>query len=91
MDYLRDHFVLHISDGPIWWLKFHDDSEGHSLGIASQDKTVRILHMNELETLFSNADTLESEAEQQGGLVIAQGLSGEPQLMPLRLENFVPK
>ena len=88
---LRDHFVLHISDGPIWWLKFHDDALGRSLGIASQDKTVRILRMNEVKTLFSNTYNLESEAEQQGGLIIAQGPAGEPQLMPMQAGNFVSK
>jgi hypothetical protein len=76
---LHDHFVLHIADGPIWWLKFHNGSDGQSLGIASQDKTVRVLYMNKLESLFLNPITRENEAEEQGGPIIADGPAGEPQ------------
>jgi WD40 repeat protein len=88
---LRDHFVFRISDGPIWWLKFHTDSNEDSLGIASQDKTVRVLHMSKLESLFSNPKKLEDEAEEQGGLVIGQGPNGEPQIVPMASEDFVAK
>jgi hypothetical protein len=88
---LYDHFVLHISDGPIWWLKFHDDSEGHKLGIASQDKTIRILRMSKLEPLFSNPGALEKEAEEQSGLSVAQGPAGDPQIVPMQPSNFATK
>src|SRR5262249_10290527 len=87
---LFDHFTLRVSDGPIWWLKFHKSVNGFDLGIASQDKTVRILHVNKLDSLFSNPMKLMTEAEKQGGLAIAQGINGEPEVGPIRADQFVP-
>ena len=88
---LHDHVVFRISDGPIWWLKFHGGSNEDSLGIASQDKTVRILRLSKLESLFSNPEKLQHEAEEQGGLVIGQGPNGEPQIAPIGFQSFVAK
>jgi WD40 repeat protein len=88
---LQDHFTFRVSDGPIWWLKFHSSDKQVYLGVASQDKTVRVFHMSGLAPLFSNLNHLELEAQDQGGLVIGQGLSGEPQIVPLKPEQFVSK
>ena len=64
---LHDHFVLQVSNGPIWWLRFQKSSNAVSLGIASQDRTVRILRMDELQTLFAHPDRLgEIDAETRG-------------------------
>jgi hypothetical protein len=88
---LHDHVVFRISDGLIWWLKFHGESNEDNLGIASQDKTVRISRLSKLESLFSNPAKLQDEAEEQGDLVIGKGPSGEPQIAPMGFQSFVPK
>ena len=93
---LHDHFVLQVSNGPIWWLRFQKSSNAVSLGIASQDRTVRILRMDELQTLFAHPDRLEIDAETRGGLIIGQGSDGEPAIVPMptseisRIENQHP-
>ena len=83
---LRDHFVLRIADGPIWWLRFHDYAGHVYLGIASQDKTVRVVHMSALATLFSNPERLEEEAEERGGLIIGNG-PNRMEIVPMQYEN----
>jgi len=89
--YLLDHFVLRISSGAIWWLKFHSGVNGADLGIASEDKTIRIFHMSKLRSLFSNSLRLEDEANKQSGLVIGSGPNGEPQMVAMKSENLIPK
>lgn len=71
-----------MSDGPIWWLKFYSSPGGVDLGVASQDKTVRVFHMSKLEPLFSDLRELENESQEQGGLIIGQSPTGEPQIQP---------
>ena len=79
----HNHLVLRISNGPVWWLRFQKSAGAISLGIASQDRTVRILHMSELQTLFADPNRLENDAESRGGLVIGQGPDGEPEIMSM--------
>ena len=83
---LRDHFVLRIADGPIWWLRFHDYAGQVYLGIASQDKAVRVIHMSALAILFSDPERLENEAEERGGLVVGDGPNGM-EIVPMQPQN----
>ena len=80
---LHNHFVLRISDGPVWWLRFQRSASGVSLGIASQDRTIRILHMGELQTLFANPINLENDAEHRSGLIIGKGPGGGPEVVSI--------
>jgi len=88
---LKKHTSLRITDGPIWWIKFKQSRDGVILGIAGQDKTVRIFNMSCLKSLFSDLQKLEKEGEQQGGLMIGEGPTGERQIVPVPNEQFVPK
>jgi WD40 repeat protein len=88
---LSDHFVLRIASGAIWWLKFHDSPVGTDLGIASEDKTVRVLHIDKLGSLFSHSSELGSEASKQSGLVVGAGPNGEPQIISMKPDDFVAK
>jgi WD40 repeat protein len=87
---LLDEFVLRICGGAIWWLKFHSSSTDVDLGIASEDKTVRVLHMNKLRSLFSNSSELAAEAAKQSGLVVGSGPDGTPQIEAIKLDNIKP-
>jgi WD40 repeat protein len=88
---LQNHTVLRITDGPIWWMKFGHVQDAMILGIGSQDKTVRILNISRFKTLFSNPKKLVSEGEQQSGLVIGEGPTGDRQTVPMPNPRFVPK
>ena len=88
---LQNHTVLRIADGPIWWMKFERVQDTVILGIGSQDKTIRIFSINAFKSLFSNPHKLEGEGEQQGGLMIGEGPTGERQIVPVSNERFVPK
>jgi hypothetical protein len=72
-------------------MKFDHVQDTVILGIGSQDKTVRIFSMNALKALFSNPRKLEIEGEQQGGLMIGEGPTGERQVVPLSNDRFIPK
>ena len=85
---LHDHFVLQVSNGPVWWLRFQKSAGAVSLGIASQDRTVKILHMDELQTLFAHPDRLENDAKGRGGLIIGQGTDGEPTIVAMPPAEF---
>jgi hypothetical protein len=87
---LQNHTTLRLSDGPVWWLKFHDDPRGTNLGIGGQDRTVRVFNMNRFKTLFSNPEMLEKEAEAQGGLIIGD-VSGQPQIVSVPEDEFKAK
>lgn len=84
---LKNHTTLRLSDGPVWWLKLHDDPSGTNLGIGGQDRTIRVFTVNRFKTLFSNPDTLEKEAEAQGGLIVGD-VSGEPQIESVPVDAF---
>jgi WD40 repeat protein len=88
---LQNHTVLRITDGPIWWMKFDRVQNTVNLAIGSQDKTIRIFSMNAFKTLFSSPQTLEREGEQQGGLMIGEGLTGARQIAPLSNDRFIAK
>jgi hypothetical protein len=51
----------------------------------------RLFHMNKLDSLFSNPMKLQRDAEEQGGLVIAPGINGELELVPIKADHFVPR
>jgi WD40 repeat protein len=88
---LKNHVVLRITDGPIWWMKFKRVQDKMILGVGSQDKTVRIFSMTAFKTLFSSPQKLESEGEQQGGLMVGEGPTGEREIIPLSNDRFTPK
>jgi WD40 repeat protein len=85
---LKNHTILRITDGPIWWMKFNRVQDTVILAIGSQDKTVRIFNMNAFRSLFSNPQKLENEGEQQGGPMIGEGLTGTRQMVPFLRDLF---
>jgi WD40 repeat protein len=77
---IQNHTTLRLSDGPVWWLRFHRDSTGIRLGITGQDRTLRIFNISRFKMLFSNPKVLEEEAQSQSGLMVT-GTSEEPQIL----------
>jgi hypothetical protein len=69
-------------------MRFNEGPDGVELAVGGQDKIVRLLNLNRLKTLFSNAAQLENEAEQQGGFMIGDGPDGEPEIIPLPQDRF---
>lgn len=73
----REELIVRVADGPVWWVVFdHDPKSLLRLAIGSTDKTLRVLDMRRLETLFSDPHALELEAERENGLTIT---SDDPQ------------
>jgi WD40 repeat protein len=79
---LLPYSVLKLTDGPVWWLAFHQGKDGLQLAIGGQDRTIRLLNMSFLEGMGDRAAALEQEAEQRGGQAI-QMRGGEITLVPL--------
>jgi hypothetical protein len=84
---VRNHTTLRLSDGPVWWLQFHEYATGINLGIGGQDRMVRIFNLSRFKTLFSNPEALEKEADAQGGLMIGES-GGEPQIVSVPEDGF---
>jgi WD40 repeat protein len=82
---LSNHFVVRIADGPVWHVAFNRDPENPSLGIAGQDKTVRILDLRRLSILFAQPAQLETEADERSGLQV-HSVDNEFSLVPMRRE-----
>ena len=64
---LANHRVLRVTDGPVWYIKFSRDLDEPLLGISGQDKTIRLLKLRFLKSMFANPARLEAEAEQRSG------------------------
>lgn len=82
------HEVLQLADGPVWHVAFGQYGKEPVLGIAGQDRTIRVLNMQRYQRLFDDPQRLEAEAEQRSGLQVAAG-SSEPKLVPIARERFV--
>jgi WD40 repeat protein len=85
---IQDRIVLRISDGPVWWMKFHKSGGTVNLGIGGQDRAVRVFRMDRFDALFSNPAKLEVEAGEQGGLMVGEKPSGEPQIVAISQERI---
>jgi WD40 repeat protein len=62
--------VLHIADGPVWWVGFSRGLPRQYLGLVGQDGAIRLVDTDILSALFNVPEALVSEAQARTGLSI---------------------
>ena len=63
--------VLQFSNDPVWVVAVNKQREDPLLAIGGVDRTIRIVHLKRVRTLFADPAKLEADAQRTSGLQIA--------------------
>jgi WD40 repeat protein len=75
--------TLRLSDDPVWVIAFNRHPAGALLAIGGVDRTIRIVRIDRLRSLFDDPKALEDEAMRGSGLKV--GDTPDEALMPVAL------